>query len=40
METLQSSGTQTKEVFEFLSVCKKITEKEIADFLKDSKLSN
>lgn len=37
MDKPQSTGTQSKEVFEFLSMDKKITEKEIADFLKDSK---
>lgn len=37
MDKPESIGTHTKEIFEFLSMDKKITEKEIEDFLKDSK---
>jgi len=33
----ESIGTHTREAFEFISMDKKITEKEIEDFLKDSK---
>jgi len=36
MEKIAGSGNQTKEVFEFLTMDKKITEKEIENFLKDS----
>ena len=39
MDKPQGSGIQTKEVFEFLSIDKKITEKEISEFLKDSNYS-